>query len=237
MDAAFGMIKDALAAGHLVNVGTDGANDEDTNDCGVATGHAYSVHAAFYVEPADGGSFDLVMVRNPWGTAGYNLEWSNTDERWTDELVAELPVDFDPRTSMTEYGIMFVPKENLNKCFDDVSMAYIYSGYSDNWYDALDMDENFNTYFFVAPEKNGDIFVTVETYSDNIVPLSCTANEDLGTSSPLVTIVIYKANDTDEEFTRIAAHQYEDIMHIPIRINSTAYDAEDIFAIDVQYAW
>ena len=65
---------------------------------------------------------------------------------------------------------MFIPHTNLKKCFGDFAIAEIHEGYSDNWYDALDMDENFHSYYFTVPEKNGDFYITVETYSEKIVP-------------------------------------------------------------------
>ena len=143
---------------------------------------------------------------------------------------------FNPKTSASEHGIFFVPKENLAKCFDDIAIATIYEDYTDNWYDALDMDDNFNTYFFETPEKNGDMYITVETYSDNIVPLSCTESEEA--EAPLVMIVVYKANaGGDEKFRRVAAQRYEDMQHVPIPIKNFQYSAGDIFAIDVKYTW
>ena len=68
-------MKESIEKGYFVNVGTDGENDEDKNECGIATGHAYSVHDAFTITDADGKDVNLVMVRNPWGTAGYDKEW------------------------------------------------------------------------------------------------------------------------------------------------------------------
>lgn len=81
---------------------------------------------------------------------------------------------YDPRTSAAAYGIFFVPKEDLSTCFDDIAIAMVQEGYKDSWYDALAMGENFNTYFFTAPAKNGDMFITAETYSENIIPTDCT---------------------------------------------------------------
>lgn len=46
--------------------------------------------------------------------------------------------------------------------------------YSNNWYDALDMDEQFHSYYFTAPKKDGDLLITAETYSTEIIPTECT---------------------------------------------------------------
>jgi hypothetical protein len=33
------------------------------------------------------------------------------------------------------------------------------------------MDNKFHSYYFQVPEKNDDFYITVETYSENIVPM------------------------------------------------------------------
>jgi hypothetical protein len=175
-------------------------------------GHAYSVHHAFEIKDADGKEHKIIMIRNPWGVeSGYKDEWGPQDERWTDS-VAQQVIDvtgFDPRTSTLEKSIMFLPHYNLKKCFEDISVAYAQTGYTDNWYDALDMDENFHSYYFTVPEKNGDFYITAETYSENIVPSKCTtAESDEGlftdakdlVTAPLVSIIVYKADETAKEF-------------------------------------
>jgi hypothetical protein len=45
------------------------------NDCGIATGHAYSLHDAFTIKDASDNDVNLMMIRNPWGTAGFNKDW------------------------------------------------------------------------------------------------------------------------------------------------------------------
>jgi len=71
----------------------------------------------------------------------------------------------DPRTSASEFGIMTLPKENLNKCFHNLAIAKVMKGSTDYWIDGLDMDEQFHPYFFTIPDpKDGDITLTVETY-------------------------------------------------------------------------
>lgn len=37
-------------------------------------------------------------------------------------------------------------------------------GYSDNWYDALDQDNEYHYYYFTPPAVDGDLYITVETY-------------------------------------------------------------------------
>lgn len=62
----------------------------------MANGHAYSLLAAFTMTKADSSTVDMVMLRNPWGIAKYDKEWSYNDPNWTPELVAQVPLGFDP---------------------------------------------------------------------------------------------------------------------------------------------
>jgi hypothetical protein len=101
-DAAFKILEESFKKGYLINVGTEGTNDQEVNSCGVATGHAYSINDAFTINDADGNPVNLVMVRNPWGIdAGYNKEWGSQDKRWTDSIAQQVidKTGFDPRTS------------------------------------------------------------------------------------------------------------------------------------------
>jgi len=67
IDGAFKMLADSVKKGYLINFTTDGSNDQEGNACGIASGHAYSIHDAFTINDADGNPVNLVMVRNPWG--------------------------------------------------------------------------------------------------------------------------------------------------------------------------
>lgn len=56
-------------------------------------------------------------------------------------------------------------------------------------------------------------------------------------TTPLASIIVYKANKTDKEFKRIVTKRFMDFKHIPIEIDSLQYNAGDIFAVDVKYDW
>jgi len=66
-----------------------------------------------------------------------------------------------------------MPKELLRTCFEELIIAHTRGDdYHDNWYDAIDMDgAEERKYFFTPPAKDGDIYVTVETYPTAIVPV------------------------------------------------------------------
>lgn len=111
--------------------------------------HAYAVPAVFTMTEADGTTtHDMIMVRNPWGLANYNQDWHAGDARWTDELADQVPLGIDPRVDQAAKGVFVVPKELLATCFENIETAHLREGYSDDWYDALDMDGEWHTYYF-----------------------------------------------------------------------------------------
>lgn len=135
-----------------MNAGTGGTSDTETNSCGIAMAHAYSVFTAFELT-VSGTTYDMLMVRNPWGVTNYKGAFKFDDAKWTDAVVANVPMGIDPRTSSAAKGIFVLPKEDFKECFEEFSIAHTRSGFSDNWYDALDMDDEWHTYYFTMPEK------------------------------------------------------------------------------------
>lgn len=93
-----------------------------------------------------------------------------------------------------------MPKELLTTCFETLSIGHLLPGYSDNWYDALDMDEEWHTYFFTPPAKSGNIFLTVETYSAGIIPDKCAGGKSKidghKINAPEIQMTSYKALPT-----------------------------------------
>ena len=174
--------------------GTDGGgNDQETNACGIAKSHAYSIITAFTMTDANGNEHDMVMLRNPWGMTQYSGTWFKDDPNWTEELVAQIPFGIDPRTIADQDGIFVIPKENLiwdNGCIGDFGIAHYRDneGYTDDWFDATDMDEEYHYYYFTVPSdavasKDGDenffdftwdsLYITIESYYYEMIPQSC----------------------------------------------------------------
>lgn len=191
----FEVLKKAMEDNFVALIGTSAGDDSTKNACGVSFGHAYSVHGAFTM--TDGGTtHDLIMIRNPWGTSGYSKEWHSGDSRWTAETVAKVPLGIDPRTSDKAKGVFIMPKENLKICFEELTIGHVLPGYTDNWYDALDMDEEWHTYFVIPPAKNGNLIITVESYSSGIIPGKCvkgtSKTDGAAITSPEITMTTYK---------------------------------------------
>lgn len=61
---------------------------------------------------------------------------------------------------------IFWKTENSYECVDSYDIAHLRDseGYSADWYDAEDMDEQSHDYFISMPAKDGDLYFTVESY-------------------------------------------------------------------------
>ena len=141
------MLKDADAANFLMGATTQGdGDDSETNDCGIAKSHTYSLITAFTMTDDSGNAHDMIMLRNPWGETGYSGTWSKDDPNWTDALVAQVPFDIDPRTDQDSDGMFVMPKENLPQtagCIHTVEIAHYRAdeGYTDDWFDGTDTED------------------------------------------------------------------------------------------------
>ena len=86
-----------------MSVGTSGSQDNGgdqvTNDCGIAKMHAYSLLEAFEITEANSQSHKMIMIRNPWGSTYYTGDWNYQDSRWTDDVISQVPLGIDPKTS------------------------------------------------------------------------------------------------------------------------------------------
>jgi hypothetical protein len=53
---------------------------------GLTSGHAYTMLGALKLTDDTGKEWNLIKMRNPWGSEGYNGPWSDKDDRWTDTI-------------------------------------------------------------------------------------------------------------------------------------------------------
>lgn len=170
--SVFDLMVAADAADYPMGAGTTGGSDTGRNDCGIATGHAYSIIEPFVMTDASNVSHNMLLMRNPWGTTDYNAAWNKDDANWTEELVAQVPMGIDPRTSATSDGIFTMPMsefaktENGYNCIYNYEIAHVRDseGYSGDWYDAIDMGEQYDDYYITVPADDGALYFTVETY-------------------------------------------------------------------------
>jgi hypothetical protein len=109
MNEAFDLLHQADLAGYPMGMGTSGGtSDQDTNDCGIARMHAYTIISTFKMTDSYGRTIKMIMIRNPWGVTKYTGEWSSNDYKWNAEMIAQVPFGIDP-TKSAELGIFFVP--------------------------------------------------------------------------------------------------------------------------------
>jgi len=84
VDWMYDYLVSADNAGYVMGAYTASyGSDTSTNACGIALGHAYSLVTAFSMWDAWDTQHDMLMIRNPWGIAYYNGQWSSSDYRWT----------------------------------------------------------------------------------------------------------------------------------------------------------
>ena len=106
------LIEAADTAGYPMGAGTGSGSDTTFNDCGIAYGHAYSVLSAFHMTADDGTVYDMIMLRNPWGTTNYSGAWYKSDSNWTTTLINQVPFGINPTTSDTD-GIFFMTADHF----------------------------------------------------------------------------------------------------------------------------
>ena len=92
-----------------MGAGTGPGSDSTYNVCGIADGHAYSILTAFNMTDATGVVISVYIIRNPWGyDNNYNQTWKANDTKWTDALVAQVPLGIDPRKVQSPDGVFVV---------------------------------------------------------------------------------------------------------------------------------
>jgi hypothetical protein len=192
----FNQFKQADEKKWVAGAGTAGSgNDQELNACGIAMSHAYSVLHAFTI-----GNENMLMIRNPWGTADYTGPWRESDAKWTPEAKALVPLGIDPTTSCKSDGIFFVPMASFKQCFEAYAIAHTRDseGYTNDWYDYLGADEEYHTFFFKTPEQGTDLYVSVETYLEGVIPTSCVSNEAKTEQVPVLRVKVLRAKDEDK---------------------------------------
>ena len=181
-DEVYSVLESLDAYGYPVGLATAGTSDSNTNHCGIAESHAYSVIAPFNISMRLGIVKKLVLVRNPWGTTNYDQSWYSRDPKWTDDTVAQVPYGIDPRVDSEKHGYFVVPVEYLTNtadiapCFSYLDVAYddSDSGYAvTSWYDVEDSAETIHNFKMDVPENKGHIAVTVESYGYQTIPNDC----------------------------------------------------------------
>lgn len=151
-----------------------------------------------------------------------------------------MPHGFDPLNSDSDStGLFVVPFEafsnnaDVGYCFVDIQIGHNREseGYEDRWYDVIDASEEQYEFSYTASTNDMPVYFTVETYSFNIVPYTCTMAYDSDTEqyadTPIVLLDIYYGAENPWEY-------YMDYQHRPIMVDN--YSLEQ-FRILVKYSW
>ena len=93
----------------IIQAGTPGNGDDSTkSEAGIANSHAYTVLGTQELTTEDGATRRLVKMRNPWGNETYHGPWSDSSDKWTDDLLDEAGHE------ISNNGIFFMPVENYH---------------------------------------------------------------------------------------------------------------------------
>jgi hypothetical protein len=166
------------------------------------------------------------------------------DTRWTDELVRQVPMGVDPRADQESNGIFVIPLSEFagqpshnDNCFGDFQIGHYRDkeGYSGNWYDVEDSQSEWHEFIVEVPQKNGDLYFTVEGYLNNMMPDACTTGEyhdhEGETYNVDVPVVFIKVQRNKEE-TYYSQHYFEQF-NFPILVPEGDYSAGDKFKVSM----
>ena len=113
------------AAGFVMTAGTaGGGNDQDTNSCGIAKSHAYSIFAAFTLDN-NGTDEKVYLARNPWGVTKYSGTWKSDSSLWTTSNKNKVPFSLSGDVTAKTNGYFVIEATKLinNECFDGIDIA------------------------------------------------------------------------------------------------------------------
>lgn len=229
----FSLLDAANTANYPMGAGTGAGSDTTFNDCGIAYGHAYSILTTFTMD-----TYDMVMLRNPWGITYYTGTWYKSDSNWTDDLVAQVPWSVDPRTSDSDGIFVMEISDFVNtgiNCLTNFEISHVRAseGYTDAVYDMEDDDGTSTNFYVTVPASDGALYFSAETYFQDLVPNECTSGTYQGYSltNPVVDITLYE----DGSATNTAYKLYADQFNYPLLI--TSYSAGVVWTIAVTITW
>lgn len=161
-------LMDAEAQHYVMTAGSDNLNsgsDAYIAKIGICGSHAYSMLAVYQlffdgenynrVEQGEEFTHRVVKLRNPWGQGEWQGEWSDQDEKWTEDLKEALGF-----TGNCEDGIFFMPWEEFLTYYSDVQICYYHDGYK---YSAQKYESKRNEIVFLKfnIEEAGDYYFSV----------------------------------------------------------------------------
>lgn len=194
----------------------------------------------------NGTGVKAALIRNPWGKTYYSGKWNRTDPDWDNypELISQIPFGINPKQSSTvaTKGVFVAPMSAFKKYStsapNDTTTGCFYAyqighnrrseDYNTTWYDSYNFPDNsVETFYFTPPQKNGDLYFMIDTYTYQMVPKvsACVSN------SPILYFRIYvDGNDMGYKY-----YYYYD--PDPIKVPSTSYSAGSSISIVTRFNW
>jgi len=112
---------------------------------------------------------DMLLIRNPWGITYYSETWNADDSNWTDDLVDQVPLSVDPRTSASD-GVFAMPSSLIigETCISSIQVGHLRDdeGYTRTWFDeeAVSYEDQAYYYYVDAPVEDSYLYFTVESF-------------------------------------------------------------------------
>ena len=90
IDDVWAIVSAASANGYIIGADSWGTgDDQQLNDFGILLSHSYVILGAYEATTDDGDTVQLIQLRDPWeSTTSYYGPYNNSDEVWTDDLIA-----------------------------------------------------------------------------------------------------------------------------------------------------
>jgi hypothetical protein len=96
------------------------------NPCAVPTGHAYTLVGAVSLLKADGTvAYDLLKIRNPWGSDTHTCAFNDKDAIWTANPSWATQVSW---VNSSADGYFYMTKEDVARALNNIVVGFIYDG-------------------------------------------------------------------------------------------------------------
>ena len=119
------MLMDYFDKKYVITAGTiDEIEDEEEEEIGLVSGHAYTLIKKYLVE-TDDGEERLVKLKNPYGDLVFSGDWNYDCYKWTDKIKKDCKYDKNEE----KYGIFYMSFDDFCKYFDLINVAKLEDGY------------------------------------------------------------------------------------------------------------
>ena len=165
----------------VITAGTGGGSDTETNKFGLVLGHAFSVLGTKVLS----NGVRLVKIRNPWGAESFKGDWSDTSDKWTEELKKEVKLN-----PTNKDGIFYMSIEDYAKQFETTQISYNTKGMHQASFVRLNDDKTGADecgYWYgpkcgrhtmeLTSEVDQTVWITAHTWDERTRPKNCQTME------------------------------------------------------------